>query len=441
MMTNASFALPARASRLLRALCACALLIGQPATAADAGGAIPTGKEHQVITADGTDLSLQRFVADGDFVLLWLAPGYGKDDRSPQLAQQLAQRNIEVWLIDLAQALFQPQSAEQMRSVNSDYVADLITSAHAETGKRVLVSAAGYGAIPLLGGIHAWQARQQQQAYLIGGLLFSPDLYITVPALGLPPEYVPVTGATNLPLAIFQDAQRGNRWHLDSLLSTLRRGGSTPQVNILTGVSALLHVNDTAAETLRAVADLPDRIKALADSMARAPAPLTAAPLPAEFRPQGSGIDDRLKKFKGKFLPLPIDLKDSAGHAYKRRDYAGQITLVNFWATWCSPCLQEIPSLNRLKAAMQGTPFELISINYAEKPATIRDFLRRVNLDFPVLLDTDGKFAAAWQVLAFPSTYVIGPDGRIQFGVNAAIEWDTPEVINTLRALAATPRP
>lgn len=154
----------------------------------------------------------------------------------------------------------------------------------------------------------------------------------------------------------------------------------------------------------------------------------------------GSGIDDRLKKFKGGFAPLPIALKDSNGRAYRRSDYRGQITLVNFWATWCSPCLQEIPSLNRLKAAMQDTPFELISINFAEKPATIRDFLRRVNVEFPVLLDTDGQFAAAWKVLAFPSTYVIGPDGRIHFGVNAAIEWDTPEVIAALRQLAAVER-
>jgi len=56
-------------------------------------------------------------------------------------------------------------------------------------------------------------------------------------------------------------------------------------------------------------------------------------------------------------------------------------------------------------------------------------------VDFPVLLDTEGRIAARWQVVAFPSTFVIGPDGTIRYGVNAAIAWDDPEVIRALEAL------
>jgi peroxiredoxin len=84
---------------------------------------------------------------------------------------------------------------------------------------------------------------------------------------------------------------------------------------------------------------------------------------------------------------------------------------------------------------MQGEAFELISVNYAEDEQVIRQFLQHVNVDFPVLLDTDGKVSARWNVFAFPSTFVIGPDGRIHYGVNAAIHWDSPEVIATIKGL------
>jgi peroxiredoxin len=108
---------------------------------------------------------------------------------------------------------------------------------------------------------------------------------------------------------------------------------------------------------------------------------------------------------------------------------------VNFWASWCPPCVAEIPSLNRLREQMQELPFELISINYAESPEKIRAFLQRVSVQFPVLVDPNGKVSQQWKVIGFPSTFVIGKDGKIKYGVNAAIHWDTPEVVNTLKAL------
>ena len=103
--------------------------------------------------------------------------------------------------------------------------------------------------------------------------------------------------------------------------------------------------------------------------------------------------------------------------------------------------MEEIPSLNRLKQAMQDKSFQLISINYAEPAEKIHDFLTQVNVDFPVLLDPGGKLTGQWKVLAFPSTFVIGPDGNIQFGVNAGIHWDTDEVIQQLKALLPNREP
>jgi peroxiredoxin len=146
-------------------------------------------------------------------------------------------------------------------------------------------------------------------------------------------------------------------------------------------------------------------------------------------------LDIKLNAFSGNPKPLPIDLKDAHGKRFNLSDYRGKITVVNFWATWCPPCVQEIPSLNRLREQMKDEPFELISVNYADSPKKILEFMQKVSVEFPVLVDPNGKTAQRWNVLGFPSTFVIGKDGNIQYGVNAAIHWDAPEVINSLKAL------
>ena len=81
---------------------------------------------------------------------------------------------------------------------------------------------------------------------------------------------------------------------------------------------------------------------------------------------------------------------------------------------------------------MQGKPFQLISVDYAEAQETIRVFMEEVDVDFPVLLDTDGNVSAQWNVVVFPSTFVINPEGKIVYGVKGGIHWDTEEVIKLL---------
>lgn len=84
---------------------------------------------------------------------------------------------------------------------------------------------------------------------------------------------------------------------------------------------------------------------------------------------------------------------------------------------------------------MAGLPFEIISINYAGDKNTILEFMKDVNVEFPVLLDHNGDFAKRSNVIVFPSTFVIDKNGEIKYGVNAAIEWDDPELIRILKSL------
>jgi len=77
----------------------------------------------------------------------------------------------------------------------------------------------------------------------------------------------------------------------------------------------------------------------------------------------------------------------------------------------------------------------LISVDYAEDEELIQQFLMNVDVNFPVLLDTDGKVSAEWNVLVFPSTFVIGPDSQIVYGVKGGILWDEQDILDQLNAL------
>ena len=185
---------------------------------------------------------------------------------------------------------------------------------------------------------------------------------------------------------------------------------------------------------IRGARPLASDIRQILPLLAQHQYPLQAAPL-APLGEAASGIDIYLREFQGNTRPTPIRLEDISGKAYDRTEFRGQVTLLNFWATWCPPCVEEIPSLNRLQQKFEGRPFELVSINYAQDKQTVADFLQRVDVDFAVLLDPDGEYAKSWNVITFPSTFVIDKNGHIRYGVNAAIDWDDPELIETLEQL------
>jgi thiol-disulfide isomerase/thioredoxin len=110
--------------------------------------------------------------------------------------------------------------------------------------------------------------------------------------------------------------------------------------------------------------------------------------------------------------------------------------LVNFWASWCPPCVHELPSLQRLKNRLSGRPFTILAVNMAEERKTVRAFLRdKMHTDFTVLLDADGDMLKRWKVFVFPTSFVIGPDGKIRYGAYGELSWDeepTMEIIESL---------
>jgi thiol-disulfide isomerase/thioredoxin len=142
-----------------------------------------------------------------------------------------------------------------------------------------------------------------------------------------------------------------------------------------------------------------------------------------------------LHPYKADKSPPDLVLSDLKGNVFDLDSSRKQVVLVNFWATWCRPCVEEIPSLSRLVDRMQGKPFKVVAVNIGESAADIKKFVKSIPVNFDILLDSNGHAVRDWKVYAYPSNYLLDKNGQIQFSYRGALEWDAPEIVNTIETL------
>lgn len=141
-----------------------------------------------------------------------------------------------------------------------------------------------------------------------------------------------------------------------------------------------------------------------------------------------------LKPWKGGTTP-PLALKDLSGKAIKLEDYRGKVVMVQFWATYCPPCLKEMPSMTRMQARLAGKPFAILAVNMGETEQEVKEFLAKMKVDFTILMDSDGKALSDWKVFVAPSTFLIDPKGSIRYTLQGGAEWDAPEQLQTIKEM------
>ena len=104
--------------------------------------------------------------------------------------------------------------------------------------------------------------------------------------------------------------------------------------------------------------------------------------------------------------------------------YRGKVVLLHFWATWCKPCRQEVPDLVALGETMKQEHFQILAVSADRSPSKVREFVEEFAMPFPVLLDTQGEARNAYVIEAFPTTYIIGKDGKFLGRVEGVRNWN-----------------
>jgi len=148
----------------------------------------------------------------------------------------------------------------------------------------------------------------------------------------------------------------------------------------------------------------------------------------------GAVSAQELKPWNGGTTPV-LELADPGGQRHRLSDYRGKVVLVNFWTTWCEPCRDEMPSMQRLKSRFAGKPFVVLAVNVGESEARIAEFLQKLPLEFTILRDHSSAAMRVWRVRGLPASFVIGMDGRIRYAHTGEMNWDDEKLINTLAGL------
>jgi thiol-disulfide isomerase/thioredoxin len=133
-------------------------------------------------------------------------------------------------------------------------------------------------------------------------------------------------------------------------------------------------------------------------------------------------------------LTPPVDWQDVQGQRWHAASLANRVVVLNFWATWCAPCKEELPSLQTLHEISGGNPL-VIGVNVREPAARVKRYLQATGLDFPVVLDPQGELAKQWGVSVYPTTILMGPDGKAQWRIKGDVDWSGPEAQRWLQSM------
>lgn len=132
-------------------------------------------------------------------------------------------------------------------------------------------------------------------------------------------------------------------------------------------------------------------------------------------------------------LPTTPDLLTLDNETDNLAGRTGRVLLVNVWATWCRPCLEELPALNRLHERMDSSEIDMIALNYGDSLSNVRSFLDRTEIQFEVLLDATTQYASQFPMKGLPTTFLVDKQGRIRYRLEGLAQWGSDEMLAEIR--------
>ena len=158
---------------------------------------------------------------------------------------------------------------------------------------------------------------------------------------------------------------------------------------------------------------------------------------------------------RGRFQPVGLGtdapaftISDLQGTPVSLEDHRGRVVLINIWATWCGPCIVEMPSMQRLYEQLDGQPFDILAVSVdaalgepdeaGNIGGDVARFAQEHGLTFQILQDASGRIRQTYRTTGVPESFLIGKDGVIYKKIAGATEWDSPENLELIQRLLAS---
>ncbi len=123
-------------------------------------------------------------------------------------------------------------------------------------------------------------------------------------------------------------------------------------------------------------------------------------------------------------------------------DYKGKVVLVNIWATWCPPCIAEMPSMEKLYHKFKGENFEILAVSIDETGLkAVAPFMKKTRLTFPALIDSKGAIKSVYRITAIPESFIVDKQGLLIKKIVGPLDWASPQVFRFFSSLIQKPTP
>jgi len=383
--------------------------------------------------------------ATGKDLIIILPSEHGIQSAETKLLSSLPSVGIEVWLSHLLESYFMENSASNLERVSAQDIQILLKKIHTLTNKNIILLSAGRGAIPILRALSSWKEKNLP-TYIRGLILMHPKLFTVTPEPGLSAELMPSVSKTNQLIYLIQPKLSPFWWNRELVVQGLELSGSDVFVRPLSGIRNRFYFRPDATTKEQALGRQYAKLIYSAIKQIQT-FPKKKRTLSSQYQAKSKVTsikkERQLSIYKGEPAPPALNLLNLKNKPFNLQQQNGQVLLVNFWASWCPPCVHEMPSMQQLddyfktkKASKTDSNFKILAVNMAEKSSTIKTFLKtKVNVEFEILLDKDGKALQDWKIFAFPTSFILDKKGQIRYAIYGSIDWMSDDVKDKVQTL------